>query len=310
MTSIYPHQRAAFSELLRTAKTYFSGVWIALPIQPRFNRLLVAESGSGKSFLGRALATELGIPIWDVTCTNWIPIGCSERGARPSWLDVVDFVGTHENCVILLDELDKLGTETTPWMTCVRTEIFGLLDRQIPINLLVKTESWEEDEKPELSVVRSKLGHSVFIVGAGAFQQLWQSDSQETIGFGGGSNPSPEKMNLHRLTQVVSVELINRFAPPVLALPPLSEADYQQLLDTTLQQLDGAHRKIARAVGQRAMAAAIRDRLGVRYVEQIMLGTASEIADRMAVKAGKHYKRKSSELLAETDLLTDLSEPL
>ncbi len=304
MNRVYPHQEHAFRELLRTAHTFFSTAWQQLPIRPRFNRLVVGESGSGKSFLGRALATELEIPIWDVTCTNWIPIGCSERGARPSWLDVFDFVASHENSVILLDEVDKLGTETTPWMTCVRTEIFGLLDRQIPINLLVRTETWEEEDKPELTVIRSKLEHSVFIVGAGAFQQLWHNDSQATIGFGGTSNAPTEKMHLRRLTEVLPMELLNRFAPPVLALPPLSDADYHQLLDSTLRQLDRAHRKIARAAGKRAMAGAIRDRLGCRFVEQIMLATASEIADRTAVRSGKHYLRGPSELLA------DLSEPL
>lgn len=286
MTQVFPHQKAVFTELLRTAKTFCSGTWKGLPVRPRFNRLVVGESGSGKSFLGRALGTELKIPVWDCICTNWIPLGCSEWGARPTWLDVVDFIATNDDCIILLDEVDKLGTETTPWMTCVRTEIFGLLDGQIPVNLLLKTESWEEDEKTDLSIVRTRLNDSVFVIGAGTFQTLWDHTPSTTIGFGGKSITTTEQMHLRRLTEILPMELLNRFAPPVLALSPLLESDYKKLLTCTLHQMNGAQRHIAKAVGKRTMSAAIRDRLGCRYVELIMLETAGYLAELSSASCG------------------------
>lgn len=305
MIQIYPHQQEVFSELLRTAKTLFSGVWRDFPTRPRFHRLVVGESGSGKSFLSRAAASTLGMPYWDCTSTNWIPLGSSERGARPTWLDVVDFVAAHERCVLAIDEIDKLGTEASSWMTCVRTEIFGLLDREVPVNLLVKQEPWEGDEPFDLSVIRSRLKESVFLVGAGAFQNLWDHVPSATIGFGRTTTSPTEKMHLRRLTEMLPMELLNRFAPPVLALPPLSEADYKQLLNSTLQRLHGIHRQIAKAVGKRTMEAAIRDRLGCRWIEQIMLETASSLTElSSSPKPSKCGGGK------KTDLLSDLSEPL
>jgi len=305
MMQVYPHQQEVFSELLRTAKTFFSGVWREFPTRPRFHRLVVGESGSGKSFLSRAAASTLGMPYWDCTSTNWIPLGGSERGARPTWLDVVDFVAAHERCVLAIDEIDKLGTQASPWMTCVRTEIFGLLDREVPVNLLVKNEPWDDDEAPDLSVIRSRLRESVFLVGAGAFQSLWDFEPSATIGFGATATAPTEKMHLRRLTEVLPVELLNRFAPPVLALPPLLEADYVHLLNHTMRRLDGIHRQIAKAVGKRTMEAAIRDRLGCRWIEQIMLETASSLTDlSSSPKPSKCGGEKKS------DLLNDLSEPL
>jgi len=305
MTPVYPHQESVFRELLRTGHAFFSTAWKQLPIRPRFNRLVVGESGSGKSFLGRALGSALKLPLWDITATNWIPLGCSERGARPSWLDVVDFVGQNEQSIVIVDEIDKLGTENAIWMSCVRAEIFGLLDHEVPTNLLRKVEPWDEDEGPNLAIIRKRLRDSVFLLGAGAFQSLWDTDATPMIGFGATESCPTEKMHHRRLTEVLPTELLNRFAPPVLVLPRLSREDYDQLLLSTLRQLDVSQRRIAKKVGQRTMAGAIRDRLGCRWIEQIMLQTALCLTDlSSSPKPQTHSSTK------QADLLRDLSEPI
>jgi hypothetical protein len=289
MIQVFSHQNAAFRELLCTAKTYFSGAWQRLPITPRFNRLIIGESGSGKSFLARALAEQMQLPIWNGTATNWIPLGCSERGARPTWVDIADFIATQKRGIIFIDELDKLGTDQSPWMRCVRVETFALIDRQVPVNLILRSDPWEDsEEKPELSVVQEKLLESVLILAAGAFQGLWE-DAKPSIGFTEEDSVKND-ISYRKLAETLPTELVNRFAPPPIVIPTLERRDYEDLLASSLERLDSEERTLAEVIGRRTLESAVSDRLGCRWIEQIMLETAKQLAVRHSAKVEQALK--------------------
>lgn len=266
--SPFPHQAEIFAELLATAQAFFSRQWLNFPYRPRFTRLVVGPSGSGKTFLARNLAQRLKLPFWECAATNWIPLGCSDRGARPTWLDVADFVREHEQGVIFLDEVDKLGSDKSVWMTCTRVEIFALLDRTPPSTLLLRdNDSFAEADLP---VVVERLAHSFFLIGGGAFQDLCDAQGMSKIGFSSASLPS-DPLGHSRLATILPVEIVNRFAPPVLTLPRLELSHYMQMWNWAEAKLDPSMRKAARRFALASMSAAVSEQLGFRWIEQVML---------------------------------------
>ena len=192
---VFPHQQAVYSELVRTARTFFSPHWRALTIRPRFSRLVIGESGCGKSFIVRALAEELSLPLWNACATT---------------------------------------------------------------------------------LLQTKFADSFLVVAAGAFQDLWEQDRKTAIGFG-DRREAPPSLNLRRLAETLPTELTNRFAPPPLAIPPMVGSDYEAVLAAALTTLPPTTKKIAAAVAAGTINAAIRDRLGCRWLEQVFLETAARL---------------------------------
>ncbi len=84
-TGLHRHQLAVYSALLKTAQVFFETDWHDLSIRPRLARFIAGPTGTGKSFLVRRLAEQLELPLLDLAASNWIPLGCSQRGARPTW---------------------------------------------------------------------------------------------------------------------------------------------------------------------------------------------------------------------------------
>jgi ATP-dependent Clp protease ATP-binding subunit ClpA len=77
--AIFSHQRDAFGALRDTAHAFFSGIWANLPHRPRFTRLVVGPTGSGKSHVVRELARNLGLPLLHLCASSWIPLGAARR---------------------------------------------------------------------------------------------------------------------------------------------------------------------------------------------------------------------------------------
>jgi hypothetical protein len=299
LTMLLPHQQKVFECLLETAEILFEGRWRSLAVRPRFSRLLVGPSGIGKSYVARAVADKLDLPILNQEATNWIPLGASERAAKQTWSDILVFLRNNERGIIFLDELDKLvrhdNQQNCSWLHFVRVEIFGLLDRRIPESLLMNNEEGHEGE-PQL--LRQRLRNGFMIIAAGAFQDYWDTCSRPTVGFKGNALEADAEMDHKKAATYVATEIINRLEGPVLALRPLDLDDYRIMLDQMVAQLPASLGREARDIGSAELAAAVESGLGVRWLEQIVYRALVKQRTCTIHKSRKRGDRSPAEVLA------------
>lgn len=89
-------------------------------IKLRTNPLIVGPSGVGKTWIAEDLARELKLPIFKVTCGDWLPQGVQRE--TPTLNRLRDFIKCHPRYVLHIDELDKYrATEGGPAQAGVRT---------------------------------------------------------------------------------------------------------------------------------------------------------------------------------------------
>jgi len=269
---IFNHQQAVRVELVRTIRAFFHAPWRNLPVRPRFNRFITGPTGVGKSTLVREVARETDIPLFEVSATNWIPLGVSDRSARATWIDIADFCKAHKRGIIFLDEADKLGAESA-WMNHVRVEIFSLLDQRVPQNLFLKSEDDALGESPEeaFAHVSNKLSHDIFIVGAGAFQCLWEGRVRSSLGFRTPSCSADPGLASRDMHSVIPPEIANRFASPVLQLRPLAKADYLEMAESVASHLTELHNASFRRLANERLDSALSNQSGCRWVEELLL---------------------------------------
>ena len=278
---ILGHQRAAYERLLAVAGASFIARRQTLPVRPRSNTLLVGPSGSGKTFLAGAVAKKLGATFLSLTVGEWILLGCTRRGAKTTWPLIVGFLQKHSKCdgvVLFLDEIDKLCGHTS-WETFLRTEIFKLLDCGIPEGLC----DGDGDAicKNHLDAARDVLANKTFIIGAGAFQGIWEERSKTPIGFSGHSSPCLP-VSLGDLSETLPQELTNRFRAEVIALPKLTREDYRQMISQTGARVPVYLRDTFLRLAEERIEAAIRCQQGCRFLEEIILD--SIIHERESIK--------------------------
>lgn len=291
---LFPHQEPVFDSLLETAEVFFRGDWRSLPVHPRFSRFVVGPSGVGKSHVVHRIAQRLQMPLLANDATNWIPIGSSERGAKQTWSDVLSFLRQHERGILFLDEIDKLGRADSPgncaWLHFVRVEIFALLDRRIPAGPLLAA---EEENNDEAQLLRDRLRFGHMIVGAGAFQDFWDTRAKATAGFKAEVNPcAGGGMDQAEAARFVATEIINRFEGPVLALRPLGVDDYRTMLKELVAKLPAALARDAHEIGTADLSRAVQSQLGVRWLEQIIY--------RVLAKQPRRKPKRSTQQSAET----------
>lgn len=284
---VFRHQEATYRELLETARVFFEGDWRDLPIRPRFSRFIAGPTGTGKTHIVTTLGRELGLPVFSVTATSWIPFGATPRGARPTWVDIVEFCRSHTRGIIFLDEVDKL-MGWTAWMQYIRTEAFGLLDRCVPDTVTLNGGNYDQEDPDELKArvetARIRLADSFFIVGAGAFQAVWQSKSAGTIGFGSSSSGSSVSLNKSDMAAVIPAEVVNRFASPILVLHPLSRDDYAAILQKVVSELDPPLGGLVSSIGRNSIADAVANGTGCRWVEEVILRALMDLPKGHAVE--------------------------
>lgn len=275
MNTIYAHQQEVYEALLRTAKAFFETNWKCLPYTPRWNRLILGPSGNGKTALVKILAEELGIALYHISATNWIPLGGAERGACNTWPEIAKFILEQERVILFIDELDKLYAESS-WMNHVRVEIFSLLDHKLPGNLdlsKVVSESDEDDTKALAGRIKKHLRESVFIVGAGAFQDLYETTRRErqVTGFGIRQEKDESPLLQHKdIQKVLPTEICNRFAYPLLELPMLEEKDYNALIEQVALTLPAEASEELRTLAKAQLQNAIDNKLNCRFIESLI----------------------------------------
>lgn len=270
---LFPHQKEVFDELVRTARVCFGSRWQSLPIRPRFSRFISGPSGSGKTHVARAVAEELGVPFFAIDASTWIPLGASSRGAVFTWVEIGRWLRDHPRGVIFLDELDKVGTSPEGWLNYLRVEIFSLLDRRLPAGLSLSEEDDGEASRRcgfELKLVGSRLAEGVFFIGAGAFQNVWESRGKAVAGFH-LEEKADSGLSHRQMAQTIPVELANRFGGPILVLQPLCRSDYETMLRRCIRALPGGVAEKVRAAGRASLTDAVENRMGVRWLEEIVL---------------------------------------
>lgn len=275
--TVYPHQEQAYRELLTTARVLFGGRWSELPVQPRFNVLLVGSSGLGKTALVRMVAQTLSVPIFEQSTASWILIGTSGRGAVPTWPSLFDFLIRHDRGVIFIDEIDKVhgGGE---WTTYLRSELYSLLDRTVPIDL-IRASNLSSDLPPDTAtqgadhqVAQFHLGSGMLLVAAGAFQSYWEQLEKRRVGFGAAEerHVSLARPTLDAFSHLLPRELVNRFRAKLAYLEPMRLGGYITMLQHTAKRLPEELVEPFLQLGFDSAFAAVESRLGARWIEELM----------------------------------------
>ncbi|MEY2565028.1 MAG: ATPase family associated with various cellular [Verrucomicrobiota bacterium] len=179
-------------------------------ISTRPQPLVVAPTGCGKTFLVRQFAQERLLPLLELDSGGWILNGAS---TKPSTLITVQsFIEEHTSGLILVDELDKFGTdkEQDGWNRGVRQEVFALLDRR-----LSGVAGWKKESTAKLA--------RFYIVGCGTWQSIF--DRPGPIGFVEGQRNL--KADLRAQTSI-PIELLFRFNANVILLGPPTRAEFAE----------------------------------------------------------------------------------
>jgi hypothetical protein len=271
---IFDHQQSAFQKLRRAGNVCFSPLRSNLPMQPRTNSLLIGPSGSGKSYLARAVAESFGFECKALTVAEWMLLGSGSKGAQRTWNAIFDFLlknHSKKGAVIFLDEVDKL-TGSSDWVQHLRVEVFRLLDLSVPPDLIDGDDN--RHSRTTFNEVEEFLKRRTFIIAAGAFQSIWDEGGKQIGGFGGErptESPSQELLSRH-----LARELINRFRSDVVILEPLGVADYESMLLSSAEKMPRHLQEQFLLMGEQRIACAINNKQGVRFLEELVADVLAE----------------------------------
>ena len=176
----------------------------------------------------------------------------------------------HTGGIILIDELDKIGDNNSGsvWSRYLRSEVFGLLDLIVPPNLVDR----DGDAIPDTAIDAAQLvlKSKILIIGAGAFQSLWDKRQRRTLGFL-AEESRIASLDLGDLFQILPRELLARFGSNLIVLPPLDEGDYFQMLDAFAARMEDFWKPRFTKLGRERIPEAARLRLGPRFFEELVL---------------------------------------
>lgn len=254
-TFLTSSQSIAIERLDAMARLFFRGIKSSSPVALRLNPLIVGPSGMGKSHLVATLASRLRLPLLRLSVGDWIVSGARQD---PCTMQVVQqAIDQHQSGFVLhIDELDK-ATSDEQWTQVARQEIFALLDRRVGYT--------GTNRQPWLETHDAKLRTKVFIVGSGAWHEIWESQAgRRRLGFQRSADAAEEMQEIEaaiRRSKVIPAELTNRFSPWV-PLRPLESADFVEIA----QQLGLPADFDAQAAAQ--------SRLNFRYLEAALTEAA------------------------------------
>ncbi|MBK8475502.1 MAG: ATP-binding protein [Opitutaceae bacterium] len=248
-------QKRVLERLHLLADLYESSQARSWAIRPRTNPLLVAPSGSGKSFLVEAFARERGAAFMRLTYGNWVVRGA--KSGMPTLVALADVISRNRFTVLCVDELDKVGRGlSSDWSVAMRDELFSVLDRRALDGLRLKEDPERSREEPG-RILRER----VMIVGCATFHELWGAAGR-AVGF--GREDDADVAAQIEAAGVIAEELRRRFDARLLVLPPLSET---QLRDTAAA--DGLE-ELAGALGVEVdYQAGAESGLGMRWLEAL-----------------------------------------
>lgn len=225
------------------------------------------------------LATELGeeVALLRINATGWMPSGAHNRAVSETLSIIIEHIHSHPRTILFVDEIDKLRYET-PWNSYIRGELFELLDGRLPTGAKgISDGGLETDDEGTLtpsqaSSVTKKLRFQTFIVGAGAFQDYYETTECGQIGF----HPRPHTPPALRgqtaeiIAKKLPRELVNRFNSSVLLVPPLEPSHYHLIAEQAEKSLPAWIQAAFRDAASRRVQQAIAARSGCRFIEEAL----------------------------------------
>lgn len=292
-----PGQADVLNELRPILTLATSPARSALTLTTRVNTLLAGPSGSGKSFLAKAMAREAGLPFWESNVSSWIVLGA--RNGNPTLVSLVEWIHNTPKGVIFLDELEKpfpyqsdSNSDTvSEWYNSVKMDLHSICDGRLPDGAIHVDESMLTDKYGgQLSIreckslikfdVEQKLKTSFLIVGAGTWQHLWAKGG-ETIGFNRETGPVVA-IDQQKLMKSISQELLLRFRHQILFLRPMSENDYHDVLRSQLLLIPEGQRERFGQLVRRSIPRALEFGLGMRMFEEVYTDLCVEVLHNCA----------------------------
>ena len=300
---IYDYQQEAYQKLFRTAIAHKIALRKTLPVQPRFHKLIIGSSGSGKTHLAKKVAEVLNWRVLTLNMAGWVVLGAREV---PTWHTVGEWLSESqpdEPQMIILDEIDKVSGADS-WTRYLRAEVYSLVDGLVPPQVMPK------DVSPQTfkEAIRQTL-----IFGCGAFQDAFEA--KPSAGFV-SSIEYPTRSN--DLAKHLARELVNRFDSEIIILPHLTEKDYARIVDETLPKLPDDISKIVKKIAPGMIEDAVLNKSGARFIENLIsaaylenVGSLIDIFEKFE-KAEKEQKEQEEkeELSKENNEEEDVFENL
>lgn len=229
-------QRQALDRIVRLGVLHYSGVAKHLPVSPRLWPLLAGPTGAGKSFLVRSAAKQLEASYLHVAYGDWIV-----QGARqPSTMNaVISAALACPRLVIHLDELDKMPVgRGGEWAQAVVNDIWALLDGQLPVERFAADAEGKAplSEREKDILLAHDTMNTVFIVGSGTWQNLFDRTERREMGFARLPQESIGDVGRQVVASLEAVrgpssELLARFDGTLLFVAPPSQAEAMAILE-------------------------------------------------------------------------------
>jgi len=247
-----------------------------LPMAPRTHCLMVAPSGSGKTFLAKTFAEMHDLPFFGLNVSAWMPLGSRAAAVNSTLVQLAYFVMTHPEGVIYLDELDKLNRPNS-WTESLRLEIHNLLDSEMGVGIIDGLERrlrrrLSEDKVKELN---QKLKRKFLIVGGGTWQEFWENQTTRSLGF--NAEDQVKSLSKQELVKYVTPEILQRFNRELIVLPPLTRNDFIEMSRQMGERIAKSNplggieveRNFLKAIDD-GVDQAVQDKIGMRFIEECM----------------------------------------
>jgi SpoVK/Ycf46/Vps4 family AAA+-type ATPase len=251
-------QADAFRRLLKIGETFFRAQIPRTGLRPRLDSLVVGSSGSGKSFLARAVANELEVPLLKLTFGEWLVAG--SRGCSTTTIELVrKFIDVNERGIIQIDELDKARAGfAREWSIAAYAELFSLLDRTTADGNLGAR--WEP-------VHGIRLRDDFWFIGCGTWQDVWTNQGKKRLGFNQTAHTLLETDIRDQIERqaLIPLELLRRFCRQLIILLPATEDDFRKA------SAQFGICKLANALGETLdFAEAATSGAGARWLEETL----------------------------------------
>lgn len=270
--TVYGYQESALATLRLNAKAFWLALRLDLKRKPRTHTLVIGPTGGGKTYLARHIGQEYNWPVKVLTTSAWVVQGARTRPTLYPLLEWLSEIEEDRPSVVVLDEIDKIFGHDS-WSANLRSELFSLLDGELPI-LDASSDTWENKDPVVVMRDAQKNLATTWIVGVGAFQE--STGKQASVGFKEAVHSAPD---LAALGKQIPPELTNRFSSTIASIPPPSREDYQQMLDTVLEDLPDNLKDAGRAAGISLMEGALASGHGARFAEDLLAEMLRRHAD-------------------------------